>query len=259
MTVAVEALALVVGIVFLGGAVKDLAGFGYAVVSTAVLATVLDPATAVVVMILPTLGANVYLLGELDRGDVRDCVERFWPFVGAAIVGTVLGMAVLEAVPTPVLAIGLGALTVTYVALNQTRVVVPGERWLTDRCFRPSSTAKAGLGVASGFVFGASNIAIQVVAYLDSLDLDRRTFVGVLAMILVGISTVRVGLAWLLGLYGAPGVLALSALAAVPGLLGVAAGGYLRRVTADETIGAAALVLLGLIGLRLLQAGAAGL
>lgn len=56
-------------------------------------------------------------------------------------------------------------------------------------------------------VFGASNIAVQVVADLDRLDRDRATSVGVLAMVLVGISTVRVGAAWTLGLYGSGSLL----------------------------------------------------
>lgn len=44
-------------------------------------------------------------------------------------------------------------------------------------------------------LFGSSNVAVQVVAYHDSLSLDRHTFVGVLAMILVGISSLRIGIA----------------------------------------------------------------
>jgi len=253
--VAGETLALVLAVVFVGGAVKGLAGFGYAVVSTAVLATVLDPATAVVVMILPTLGANVYLLGELDRADLRPCIGRFWPFVAAAMVGTAVGMLALRSVPTRYVALGLGVLTLAYVALKQPYVDLPGVDAATDRCFRPDARWKVALGLAAGLVFGASNIAVQVVAYLDSLELDHELFVGVLALILVGISALRVGLAGWLGLYDAAGTALLSVLAVLPGLAGVRAGGAVRPRVPERVQVAGVVVLLAVIGGRLTAAG----
>ncbi|MFB6219601.1 MAG: sulfite exporter TauE/SafE family protein [Halobacteriaceae archaeon] len=247
------ATAAVLGIVFFGGFVKGVTGFGYAIASTAILATVLDPATAVVVMILPMLAANVSLLSELDREDVPDCVRRFWPYLGAAVVGTLLGMALLDAIPKPALALGLGTFTGLYVLLTQPYRTLPGEAWLRDRCFRTGTPAKAALGLVSGVVFGASNIGVQVVAYLDSLSLDRQTFVGVLSMILVGVGSVRVAAAWSLGLYDARGVLALS------GLAGVVAGGRLRRFVPEAYQTAGTLALLAVIAARLTYAGATGL
>jgi len=119
-------------------------------------------------------------------------------------------------------------------------------------------------GLVSGAVFGATNAAVQVVAYLDSLDLDRSTFVGVLAMILVGISALRLAVAWGLGLFAtgtgtAAGLLALSALAAVPGVVGVAAGQRLRRRLPERHVTAGAFLLLAVIGVKLLSDGVAGL
>ncbi len=251
-------------VVFVGGLVKGTAGFGYAIVSTAVLAALVSPAVAVVVMILPTLVANVRLLGELDRTDLRTCLVRFWPYVVAAGAGTVVGMALLGHIPRPVLALFLGVFTLGYVAVTQDRVRLPGERWVRDRCLRPGTTAKVGVGLASGVVFGASNVAVQVVAYLDSLNLDRSTFVGVLAMILVGISALRLGLAWSLGLFtagdtGAVALVALSGVGAVPGLVGVTLGQHLRRRLEERYVGLGALALLSLIGVKLTLDGVTGI
>ncbi|MDG5778166.1 sulfite exporter TauE/SafE family protein [Haloarculaceae archaeon H-GB2-1] len=250
---------LVLAIIFFGGLVKGIAGFGYAIASTAILASVLDPSTAVVVMILPMLAANVRLLGELDRTDLPTCVERFWPFVAAALVGTVAGMALLARIPKPLLALGLGLFTLTYVLVSQPYAALPGEAWVVDRCFRPGTGAKAILGLVSGLVFGASNIAVQIVAYLDSLSLDRSTFVGVLAMILVGVSSVRVGAAWYLGLYESTSLVVVSIVGAAPGLLGVAVGNRLRRYLSPEVETAGALVLLTVIGLKLSSSGLAAI
>lgn len=256
---AAATLALVFGVVFVGGLVKGIAGFGYAVTSTALLATIVDPGGAVVLMILPTLVGNLSLTGELDREDLRPCLRRFWPYVGAAFVGTVAGMALLGRIPAPVLALTLGTLTIGYVAVKQDSVAIPGESRVAERCFQQTTGAKAGLGLGSGIVFGASNVGVQFVAYLDSLSLDRRTFVGVLASILVGVSMVRVVLAFVLGLYETGGLFAVSVAAAVPGLVGVHAGGRLRSVVPETCQRAGTLLLLSIIGAKLVHGGITGL
>jgi hypothetical protein len=240
----------------LGGFVTGMTGFGFAVVSTALLTTVLDPASAVVVMILPVLGANLTLVRELDPDGLRSCVRRFWPFVAAATVGTVVGMAFLSRVPARPLAGALGVFVLGFVAVSQRAVAVPGRSWLERRCFVGSVPAKTGLGLVSGLVFGATNVGVQVVAYLRSLDLDRSTFVGVVAMVFLGISSVRVVAAVALGLFSGTGPLALSAVAVVPGLLGVAAGTRLRRHVPGSVQQAATFALLVVIGVRLTVRGA---
>ena len=257
--VATPLLPLVFGIVFVGGLVVGIAGFGYALVATAGLAAVLDPSDAVVLMVIPVLAANVSLTRELDRDGLRSCVRRFWPYVLAAVVGTLVGMAVLRQVPTAGLALALGLFTLAYVVLAQDQVAIPGRDRVATWCFRDRTAAKVGLGLVSGFIFGASNVGVQVVAYLDRLELDRSTFVGVLAMILVGVSGMRVVAAAWLGLYGSGGLVLLSVAAVVPGLVGVELGRRVRpRIPVRYQTGGVYLLLM-VIGVRLTMAGAAGL
>lgn len=252
---ALVTILLVFGVVAVGGLVKGLVGFGYAIASTAVLATLLSPTVAVTVMIVPTMAANLALLRELDREELSTCARRFAPFVLAAGLGTLVGMVFLEQVPARPLAIGLGVFTLVYVVLKQDRVTVPGETWLRDRCLVRGRAAAVGVGLVSGLVFGGSNVGVQVVAYLDALDLDRSTFVGVLSMVLVGLSVVRVGAAAGLGLYEGGGLLAVSLVAAVPGLVGVAVGERLRKRLSATVVETAVLVLLAVIAARLLSKG----
>lgn len=259
LSLAWATLSIVLAAILLGGLVKGVAGFGYAVTSTALLALVLEPAAAVTVMILPTLVANVPLLGELDRAELTACVRRFWPYVIAALVGTLAGMAVLDRIPRAALALGLGLVTFTYVLTAQPYRELPGSGAVVGRLFSPGMRTKLWLGLASGVVFGASNIAVQVVAYLDHLELDRSTFVGVLALVLVGISTVRIGAAWSLGLYGTGSLLALSGVAVFPGLAGVYAGRLARPHVPESYQTAGTLALLVVIAARLTTAGVAGL
>jgi len=111
------------------------------------------------------------------------------------------------------------------------------------------------LGFLSGIVFGASNVGVQVVAYLRTLSLDRSTFVGVVAVVFLGIGIVRVGAAWTFGLYGSPAVLALSVAAAVPGLVGVALGRRLRSTIPRCVQELVVYLLLAVIGGTLVRSG----
>jgi len=101
-----EFVAVVAAVVALSGAVNGVAGFGFAVVGTMGLASVLDPAVAVVFMIVPILAVNVSLLSALSTVELRRCSRRFAPLIVAATVGTVAGMAALDAIPDAPLRIG---------------------------------------------------------------------------------------------------------------------------------------------------------
>jgi len=89
-------------------------------------------------------------------------------------VATLAGMALLDRVPGRPLALGLGLFTLAYVLLKQDRTAVPGERPLRERRLVDGRPAELGVGVVAGLVFGASNVGVQVVAYLDSLDPTGR-------------------------------------------------------------------------------------
>jgi uncharacterized membrane protein YfcA len=248
-----ETLLVALLAIHLGGLVVGVNGFGFAAVGTGLLAALLDSRTAVTVMILPVLAANASLVGELDRDGLSSCAHRFWLYVTAATVGTVAGMLFLREFPTRPLALALGVFVILYVAMSQ-RIVPRPSRTVRERCFVESGPAKAALGAISGAIFGATNVGIQVVAYLRSCDLDRSTFVGVVAMIFLGVSTVRVMVAGALGLY-ADGALVLSIGAVGPGLLGVALGKRVRHRIPERYGRASVFVLLLLVGLRLTLRG----
>ncbi|MDZ7688867.1 MAG: sulfite exporter TauE/SafE family protein [Halobacteriales archaeon] len=251
-------LALVVATVFFGGAIRGVAGFGYEIAGTAVLTTFLDPSEAVAVMIIPLLTASVSLVGELEASELKPCVARFWLYILTAVVGTVLGMVALGAFQVAPLKLGIGVVTLVYVASKQGLFDVPGIDRLRQVCFTEGTVTKASLGLVSGFLFGATNVSVQVVEYLDSLELDRSTFVGVLSMILVGLSTARVGIAWLLNLYGSVGLFAVSVVAALPGIVGVRLGTSVRRRLPDRLCEVTGAFLLAVVGVWLVLVGAGG-
>ena len=245
-----ELFVLIGTFLFVGGLVTGVTGFGYALISTTTLAVVLDPQTAVVLMIIPVIIANIDLVGELDRTGIRRCVRRFQWFIVLATVGTLIGMLLLRRIPTRPLMFVLGIIVSAYVAFNQDVVSILYMDRLAAYA-RPPRWVDLGIGFVGGMIFGGSNVGVPIVAFLDSLDLDRSTFVGVVALILLGISIVRVGVAWLLGLYGPRSVLWLSVVVAGPGLLGVIGGRRLRQHLPARDVERFVQLLLLMIGIRL--------
>ena len=239
----------------LAGVVTGIAGFGFALVETMALATVVDPSVAVVLMIVPILATNVSLLGELEADAIRSCSRRFWPYVVATLVGTLVGMAALESIPADPLTITLGFVTLAYVGTTQRAIPIPRRAALEDRCFVERPGMMVGLGTVSGVVFGATNVGVQVVAYVRSRDLEAGLFVGVLALVFVGINAVRVGAAVIFGLYPSLTVGVLSVALAIPALAGVLAGRRVRPYLSKRTQRWGVLALLTLIGGRLLLGG----
>jgi len=252
-------LVLVFAVVCLGGVVKGAAGFGYDVTGAAALAVPIDPVSASLIVIVPIIAANLSLVGELDRYEVRPCLSRFWLYLLTTVVRTALGVFALGVLPAAALTFGIGTITLGYVASRQKAVSVPDLSHPRLNGAASGKPAGAVIGIASGVVYGATNIGVQVVPYLDSHELDYSTFVGVLAVIVVGIPATRLALAWELGLFGTNELLVVSAASAVPGLVGVEAGAVLRRKLTDRTLYLGVLVLLSVIGLRLVLSGAGSL
>ena len=112
-----------------------------------------------------------------------------------------------------------------------------------------------GLGTVSGIVFGATNVGVQVVAYVRSRDLEAGLFVGVLALVFVGINAVRVGTAAVFGLYPSLAIGMLSVALAIPALAGVLAGRRVRPHLSARPQRQGVLALLALIGGRLVLGG----
>lgn len=248
-------LGLLTLVVFVAGAINGVAGFGFALVGTMALATTIDPAVAVVFMILPILSVNLSLVRDLSPSELRSCGRRFGPLLAAALLGTVIGMVTLDLLPTAPLRVGLGLLSLAFVVSVQNLVTIPGLARAREGCFVESDPAMVGVGFVSGLIFGGTNVGVQLIAYVRSCDLSHSVFVGVVAMLFLGLNGIRVGAAGLLGLYPDATVAAVSLAAAAPAVAGVAVGKRLRHAVGERERRAVVLGLLSLVGVRLVLAG----
>ncbi|RJX49661.1 TSUP family transporter [Halonotius pteroides] len=247
-------LVILVVVLLVSGAVNGVAGFGFALVGTMALATVIEPATAVVLMIIPILSANATLVSELSAPELTRCSRRFWPLMLAALGGTIIGMAVIDRLPSAPVRVGLGLLTLAFVGSRQSTLPLPSLGGGSD-IDRGGTVGMLVVGGVSGLLFGATNVGVQLVAYLRSFDLSHGLFVSVVAMVFLGINAVRVVAAGALGLYPSAAVVALSVAAVVPSVLGVAIGRRLRRRVDSRHRAIAVLGLLSVIGVRLVLGG----
>jgi len=248
-------IAIVTVVIVVAGATNGVAGFGFAVVGTMALATMIDPATAVVFMIVPILAVNVSLVRDLTREELRTCSQRFWPLIGAALVGTVVGMGLLDRVPEAPLRVGLGLLTLGFVVSAQRRFPLPGWLVVGNSAVAKTRLGMVGVGGVSGVLFGGTNVGVQLIAYLRSFDLSHGLFIGVVAMVFLGLNGIRVAVAGAFGLYPGTTALLASVVAAVPAVLGVAIGKRLRVAVSERLRRIVVLSLLTVIGFRLIAGG----
>lgn len=248
-------LLVMVAVIALAGVLNGLAGFGFALVGTMILAVAIDPELAVVVMIIPIVAVNLSLVRELSWSQLRACGRRFWPLIVAALVGTALGMLVIERLPAAPLRVGLGMVTLGFVVstIGSGSVPVSVRKWTGGIAELPS--AMVAIGGLSGVLFGGTNVGVQFVAYLRSRRLDHGLFVGVVAMVFLGLNVLRVGLAGALGLYPDWLIVLASIAAAVPAVAGVWVGTHLRDRVSDRTVRWLVLAVLTVIGIRLVVGG----
>lgn len=180
---------------------------------------------------------------------------RFRPLLVSAVVGAGPGMVVLGVLPEGPLRVGLGLVALAFVLSVQETVAVPGLARARTGCFVERPAAMAAVGGVGGALFGATNVGVQLIAYLRSRDLPHDLFVGVVAVLFLSLNTVRISVAAVLGLYPSLAVAGLSVAAAAPAVAGVVLGSRLRGTIPARTRQVVVLGLLTVIGLQLLRTG----
>ena len=236
--------------VLAGGLIKGLNGFGYALVSTSLLATAMPAQQAVALMIIPVIIANIELTSHLSIEELKICLCRFKLYIISSFAGVTLGMLLIGHIPSLMLKRMVGLFILAFVA-SSTPLVSEVFSSLKNFCIENRRT-EPFLGLLSGFVFGSSNAGIPVVAYFKALDLSREKFVAVVAVTILGASILRIGLASAQGFYEGPERIIFSATLGLAGLLSVKAGDYIGRKIPANLVENASLVLMLIIGLKLL-------
>ncbi len=213
-------LMLVAGVLLLAGMVKGVVGLGLPTVTLAVLTPTLGLAEAMAAMLLPSFLTN--LQQALSGGGVGPMLRRFWPFLTAVALGTLLTGNAVGAIATATLVMVLGASIALYAALGL----------LTPQWPHPGRH-EVWLGPASGLATGAltgmtGSFVIPSVPYLQALNLGRDRLVQMMG---ATFTVATVALAAALGGYGLvpQGGLVSSAVGVIPAFVGVEIGRRVRH------------------------------
>lgn len=151
--------------VYLGGCVKGLTGFGFALTAVATLVLIAPPSSVVPVVLLMNSLMNLFLVFGVRR-DIQ--IRRMLPLVIASVAGLPLGTYILVVADADVLRIVIGLLILLFAAalLLGFRIAVKRKR-----------LSSGVVGAASGILTGSVSMAgPPVVLFLSNLGLQKRTF-----------------------------------------------------------------------------------
>lgn len=241
-------LILVLLFVSLGAAIKGLAGFGFGVAGMALLSNFIPAQDAVTVMILPLLAVNLPLIFEADLNDLKSCLKKFHLFISLSLIGTLVGVSLVNLFSGTLLTVIIGLISLFYV-YSKTGLYLP--QTLVDKCLRKNGYVQMVVGTASGMVFGISNIGLPFVTYLEGIETDRKTFAGVLSLLIFSATALRIGVSLDTGLY-TQDLFIVSILAALLGLLVSKIGVRLSQILPDRFLNYGVLFLITLAAIRLL-------
>ena len=241
-----ELIVLVLAIFLLAGMVKGVIGLGLPTVSLAALTVAVDLPAAVALMVVPSAVTNIWQ--GLDGRHFRELIRRFRLMLLASVVGVWFSYGLLLAANPKAMTALLGVVLIVYAAISLRRprpTPWPGQ----ERFVSPL------VGLVTGGLAGATgSLVMPIVAYLQTLNLERDAFVQMMG-ISFAVSTCTIGLA-IVEHGGYDRQLALLSVAAlIPAILGMKIGQRVRRRLSEHVFRNTLLIGLLIIGIRLVWKG----
>ena len=230
---------LAAAVFMLAGIVKGVVGLGLPTIAMALLASLMAPAQAAALLVVPSLVTNLAQVRPWPT--LAPMLRRLAPMQAGVCVGTLVGAWLLGAPAGAWAMASLGVALVAYAAWclagAHFSVQPATERWLG-----PLIGAATGVVTAATWVF-----VVPAVPYLQALGLSRDELVQAM-----GISFTVSTVALALGLYanadGAGLAVGASVLMLLPALAGMAVGQALRQRLSPVLFRRCFLVCLVLLG-----------
>ena len=235
---------LAAAVFVLAGIVKGVVGLGLPTIAMALLASLMAPAQAAALLVVPSLVTNLAQIRPWPT--LAPMLRRLAPMQIGVCAGTLAGAWLLGAPAGAWAMASLGAALVAYAAWGLTGAhfsVQPAtEKWLGPL-----------IGAATGVVTAATGVfVVPAVPYLQALGLSRDELVQAM-----GISFTVSTVALAVGLYANAGGTGLavgaSALMLVPALVGMAVGQALRQKLSPVLFRRCFLVCLALLGTHMVM------
>jgi uncharacterized membrane protein YfcA len=242
-------LVVIVAAIAIGAFVKGATGGGLPQIAIPVMAAFLGVERSVVVMAIPGVVANGWLVLS-HRAEAKETRDLPVMMAGGA-VGSVIGTLALKGLDGRILSAVLAGIIVVYVVLSLTR---PGFH------FPPKVTriASPPVGLAAGGLQGATGISGPLLStYLHGFGMRPRAYVFALATLFFGFALVQTIALFGVGLYTG-NRLAESLLALVPIAIALPLGSWAAGKVSVRTFNRAVLVLLLASAVALVHEAVAG-
>ncbi|KAB7895629.1 TSUP family transporter [Rouxiella sp. S1S-2] len=236
-------LTMIAATFLLAGTIKGITGMGLPTVAMGLLGSLISPATAAGLLLLPSFITNLLQLRG-TTGLTRLCV-RLWPMMVMIVAGTMLGSHWLATGSNHHTTLALGMALVVYAVWTLfAKPLYVGARlevWLSPL-----------IGLTTGLLTGGTGVfVIPAVPWLQSLGLEKDSLVQALGLsFTVSTFALAAGLGW----HGALHTEAFgtSALAVIPAMLGMIGGQKLRQKISPQAFKRGFLVCLLLLGVEMI-------
>lgn len=224
------------------GLVKGVTGMGLPTIAMGLLGTLMSPALAAALLIIPSFVTNVWQL--ISGPSLLAVIRRFWPVMLGIIIGTTTATGFLVRVDPAWSRVALGTALIAYAvyALLSPRLSLSRD---AERILSPF------VGLTTGAITGLTGVfVIPAVPYFQALNLDKDELVQALGLSFT-VSTMALAAGLLLHDAYVPSQLGLSVAAVLPALAGMWLGQKIRKRISPKAFRLCFLLFLVALGLEL--------
>jgi uncharacterized membrane protein YfcA len=177
-------IAAFVAIVIVGAVAHGTIGFGFPLISTPLIALLIDVKTAVLVTVLPNIAVNAVSIWR--GGNWRESIGKYWPVAAWLVLGTLVGTRFLLVAAPELLQVLLAGMIIVFLAQDTIRQL--DWTWIKRR----PGVSSAAVGVVAGVFSGAVNVsAPPLVIYFMMLGLPPVALTQILNLCFLAGKTVQ--------------------------------------------------------------------
>jgi len=201
---------------FIGSGLKAVGGFGFATLTTPVVALFWNVPIAIAVISIPTLLMSL-LNAWRTREAIHEPMKPYLFFFVASLLGLGFGLIFLLQADARLMKLFLGAFIVGQTLLYLVKVTKKSSP-------RHSSLRSGGMGLLAGIMLATVNMPSHVIAtYLSGLDISKGTYLFILSACQVALRAIAILSLFLAGIY-TPEALWLVVVVSLPVLFGYVLG-----------------------------------
>ncbi len=238
----IENLLLIVFAVFLGGIVKGSVGIGMSMFSVPIIAFILPPTKAMMLLCLPVIFTN-FLQMNIKKGVGS---FRFLPMFLALFLGLLIGGKLILNLSLNFISISIAILIIIFTSLNFFRISLKNIKKSNEKIL------SVIIGFFSGILGGLTTFyAPPIITFLISINLDKEFFIRTTATMYFFASIPLYSSMLYHGL-GNYYDLIMSLVLVVPAIIGQFFGSKIRKKLSNEIFQKLILIILIIIGFSLL-------